>query len=60
VADPEADVASLQREVTELADELSGQDLPGLLWPLYGALIANLKIVITVVDDVASASPVRT
>ncbi|MGB7448981.1 MAG: hypothetical protein WA892_07625, partial [Ornithinimicrobium sp.] len=60
VADAEADVASLRREVTGLADDLSGEDLPGLLWPLYGALIANLKIVITVVDDVASASPVRT
>jgi len=60
VADPDADVAALRRDVNALADELSGQDLPGMLWPLYGALIANLKIVITVVDDVASARPVRT
>ena len=60
IADPDADVAELRRKVNALADELSGQDLPGMLWPLYGALIANLKIVITVVDDVASARPVRT
>lgn len=60
VADPDADVEDLRREVADLADDLSGQDLPGMLWPLYGALIANLRIIVTVVDDVASARPVRT
>jgi len=60
VADPDAGVADLRQEVDALAVELSGEDLPGMLWPLYGALIANLRIVITVVDDVATARPVRT
>ncbi len=35
-------------------------DLPGLLWPVYGALISNLINVIDIVDDVATSRPVRT
>lgn len=60
IADPEADVAELREELRSLADDLSTEDLSGLLWPLYGALIANLQVVIDVVDDVATAEPVRT
>ncbi|CAN5345632.1 aromatic acid exporter family protein [soil metagenome] len=60
IADPEAEVGSLRRELTALADDLSTENLPGLLWPLYGALIASLRIIIDVVDDVATAQPVRT
>ena len=59
VADPDAEVGSLHREVDELTDRLSGGDLPGLLWPLYGALITALVNVIDVVDDVASMRKVR-
>ena len=46
--------------VNTLAEDLSTDDLSGLLWPLYGALIANLQVLIDVVDDVATAEPVRT
>ncbi|GGL34348.1 FUSC family protein [Phycicoccus endophyticus] len=60
VADPEAEVGALRADLRDLVDELSGEDLAGLMWPLYGALLANLRIVVDVVDDVASASPVRT
>lgn len=60
VADPHADVHPLHERADDLTQELSGQDLPGLLWPVYGALISNLINVIDVVDDVASAQPVRT
>lgn len=59
VADPQSDVAPLREGLRHLADDLSDQDLSGLLWPLYGALIANLRIIVDVVDDVASAQPVR-
>lgn len=60
IADPDGDVAQLREDLRTLADDLSDEDLSGLQWPLYGALIANLRIVIEVVDDVATARPVRT
>lgn len=60
VADPDADVAELRDELDDIVRDLSTADLPGLLWPLYGALVANLRVVLEVVDDVASARPVRT
>ncbi|MDO8149903.1 aromatic acid exporter family protein [Isoptericola sp. b408] len=60
VADPDVDVAPLRRDVQQLADDLSDEDLSGRYWPLYGALIANLLAIIDVVDDVATARPVRT
>jgi uncharacterized membrane protein YgaE (UPF0421/DUF939 family) len=59
VADPDADVARLRRQADRLTRELSDDNLPGLLWPLYGALISNLVNVIDVVDDVATSRPVR-
>lgn len=60
VADPDADVRGLRDRVDDLARELSSQDLPGLYWPVYGALIANLLNVVDIVDDVATSRPVRT
>lgn len=60
VWDPEAEVTSLRERVNAITSDLSGEELPGLLWPLYGALISNLLVVIDVVDDVASARPIRT
>lgn len=59
VADPDLEIASLRRQVNDLARDLSGADLPGLYWPMYGALISSTRIVIEVVDDVASGRPVR-
>ncbi|MHA7126943.1 FUSC family protein [Janibacter indicus] len=60
IADPDADVAEVSEDLRRLAEDLSTEDLSGLLWPLYGALIANLQVLIDVVDDVATAQPVRT
>ena len=60
IADPDADVAEVREGLRRLAEDLSTEDLSGLLWPLYGALIANLQVLIDVVDDVATAEPVRT
>jgi hypothetical protein len=60
VADPDADVEALHEQVDDLTRELSHEDLPGLHWPVYGALISNLLNVVDIVDDVASSLPVRT
>ncbi len=60
IAEPSADVADLRTDLHDLAHYLSTEDLSGLMWPLYGALIANLQIIVEVVDDVATAPPVRT
>lgn len=60
VADPHADVADLRRDLHGLAEEMSTENISGLRWPLYGALIANLQMIVDVVDDVATARPVRT
>ncbi|MEG3615438.1 FUSC family protein [Isoptericola haloaureus] len=60
VADPDQDVAPLRQDVGRLAEDLSDEDLSGRYWPLYGALIANLRAIIDIVDDVATARPVRT
>ncbi len=60
IADPDGNVADLRTDLHGLAHDLSTEDLSGLLWPLYGALIANLQIIIDVVDDVATAPTVRT
>ena len=60
VADPDADVADLREELQGLVQDLSTEDLSGLMWPLYGTLLANLRIIIDVVDDVATSRPVRT
>jgi uncharacterized membrane protein YccC len=60
VAQPEPELAALRDDLQALANDLSTEDLSGKLWPLYGALIANLQMIIDVVDDVATARPVRT
>ncbi len=60
IADPDGDVADLRTDVQDLANYLSTEELSGLFWPLYGALIANLQMIIDVVDDVATAPPIRT
>lgn len=60
IADPDAEVKVMHARLDDLTRELSGTDLPGLLWPVYGALISNLVTVIEIVDDVATARPVRT
>ncbi len=59
VADPDADVADARVDLRSLVADLSRSDLPALMWPLYGALIADLQAIVEVVDDVASARPIR-
>ena len=57
---PDPDLAPLRADLRALANDLSTEDLSGMLWPLYGALIANLQMIVDVVDDVGTARPVRT
>jgi len=51
-------VAQVRVGLAHLADELSTADLPGRYWPEYGALIMNLRNVVTSMDRVAEANPV--
>lgn len=60
VADPDADVMAVRGRLDDLARELSREDLPSLFWPVYGALICDLRNLVDMVDDVASRRPVRT
>lgn len=60
VADPDADVMAVRGRLDELARDLSREDLPSLFWPVYGALISDLRNLVAMVDDVASRRPVRT
>lgn len=59
IVDPDANVAGLHEEVDELTGRLSDTDLPGLMWPLYGALITALVNIIDIVDDVVSSHESR-
>jgi uncharacterized membrane protein YgaE (UPF0421/DUF939 family) len=54
VADPDAEVEELRPEIDRLTQDLSGEDLPGRHWPVYGALITSLLNIAAIVDDVAS------
>lgn len=59
IMDPKADVKDLRTDLKDLSSSLSTEDLSGLMWPLYGALIANLLSIVEVVDDVATSNRVR-
>ncbi|WP_066641032.1 FUSC family protein [Serinicoccus hydrothermalis] len=59
VADPEGDVIALREDVDALASRLSSADLADQRWPLYGALIEMSRVVIDIVDDVATSPAVR-
>lgn len=59
-ARPGTDLDALRQDLRTLRSDLSTDELTGKLWPLYGALIANLELIVDVVDDVAAAGPVRT
>jgi uncharacterized membrane protein YccC len=59
VADAKAaDVAQVRAALEDLSDDLSDDDLPGPFWPVYGALIVNLRNIVDVMDVVAEAQPV--
>jgi uncharacterized membrane protein YccC len=53
-----ARVAQVRADLTRLADELSTEDLSARHWPEYGALIMNLRNVVTSMDRVAEQNPV--
>jgi uncharacterized membrane protein YccC len=53
-----ARVSRVREELTRLAEDLSGADLPGRHWPEYGALILNLRNVVASMDRVAEQNPV--
>ncbi len=47
-----------RNRLRRLAEDLSTDDLPGQHWPEYGALIANLRNIITSMDVVADDNPI--
>jgi hypothetical protein len=58
----EADADGLRRArvgVTELSDRLVDEQLHGGQWPMFGALLVNLRNVLDALDVVAEAQPVR-
>jgi hypothetical protein len=58
----DADVSRLRAaraELGELSDRLVGEQLHGAQWPVFGALLVNLRNVIDALDAVAEAQPVE-
>jgi hypothetical protein len=54
--------ASAMTQVRADLEGLSGElahDLPGKSWPVYGALIVNLRNIVEALGDVAEAQPVE-
>ncbi|WP_268892627.1 FUSC family protein [Nocardioides sp. AX2bis] len=54
MADPYAGMADLLPRIDDLVRDLSHEDLPGLLWTVYGDLLVSLRTIVRIVDDVAS------
>jgi uncharacterized membrane protein YccC len=57
-----ADVDGLRAardELGELSDRLVGQELHGAQWPVFGALLVNLRNVLDALEAVAEAQPVE-
>ena len=60
VADADAsEVRSARVELTELANHLAADEMRLDLWPVYGALLINLRNVLDALDSVAEAQPVQ-
>ncbi len=58
----QADAGALRAariELSELSDRLAEQQLHGGLWPMFGALLVNLRNVLDALDVVAEAQPVH-
>jgi uncharacterized membrane protein YgaE (UPF0421/DUF939 family) len=53
-----ARVTKVRADLARLAEDLSTSDLSGRHWPEYGALIMNLRNVVTSMDRVAEQNPV--
>lgn len=54
-----ARVRAVRLELASLAEDLSDGDLPALHWPEYGALIMNLRNIVTSMDRVAEQNPIE-
>jgi len=60
VADADTtEVKAAREELTALANRLAVDELHDDLWPVYGALLINLRNVLDALDAVAAAQPVR-
>jgi len=60
IAAPDAArVRAVRLELRALAENLSDGDLPALHWPEYGALIMNLRNIVTSMDRVAEQNPIE-
>lgn len=60
IADPDVEVESLSDRLNELARDMSGHDnLTNDHWPLYGAMITELRYIVETVDDVAWSRDAR-
>ena len=57
-ADGEA-MRSARAELSELSDRFVGKQLHGGLWPMFGALVVNLRNGLDALDVVAAAPPVQ-
>lgn len=57
-ADP-AELRTIRGELSELSDQLAREQLHGNLWPMFGALLVNLRNVVDAMDVVAEAQPVQ-
>jgi hypothetical protein len=60
VADADTDaLAAARDDLTALGNRLAAGELHGDLWPVYGALLVNLRNVADALDPVTGAQPVR-
>lgn len=60
IADPDAEVDPIFDRLTTLARVMSDdEDLPQETWPLYGSLLASMRHIAVIVDDVAAARGAR-
>ncbi|HEX3976644.1 MAG TPA: FUSC family protein [Solirubrobacteraceae bacterium] len=54
-----AGLRSARSELSELSQRLAAEQLHGGLWPMFGALLVNLRNVLDAMDVVAEAQPVH-
>jgi uncharacterized membrane protein YgaE (UPF0421/DUF939 family) len=53
-----AGIRAARADLGELSDRLVGEELHGAQWPVFGALLVNLRNVLDALDAVAEAQPV--
>ena len=60
IENPDAEVEPIRDRLDRLAADLADErQLPSRSWPLYGSLIASMRHIAVIVDDVASARGAR-